>query len=130
MAKRIKDVIIPALPAVLALLLLQSGIIHRILGIKVLQLPLPFDIAAASNIKKKGLIKMKIKKFLGVILVLSLIAGLISGCGKKESVAETGNDLKELDKITVQSLWLPQGQFAGLYVADEKGFYEEEGIDV
>lgn len=63
-------------------------------------------------------------------MVLSLIAGLISGCGKKESVAETGNDLKELDKITVQSLWLPQGQFAGLYVADEKGFYEEEGINV
>lgn len=54
MAKRIKDVIIPVLPAVLALLLLQSGIIHRILGIKVLQLPLPFDIADAftNNIGK------------------------------------------------------------------------------
>ena len=36
----------------------------------------------------------------------------------------------QLEKITVQSLWFAQGQFAGLYVAKDKGFYEEEGLDV
>ncbi|MCR4926024.1 MAG: ABC transporter substrate-binding protein [Clostridiales bacterium] len=67
---------------------------------------------------------MKFKKIIGLVLVFSLIAVVISGCGKQKTTS------KELDKITVQSLWLPQGQFAGLYVADSKGFYEEEGIDV
>jgi NitT/TauT family transport system substrate-binding protein len=26
--------------------------------------------------------------------------------------------------------WVPQAQFAGYYVAQEKGFYKEEGLDV
>src|SRR5690606_17317316 len=32
--------------------------------------------------------------------------------------------------ITLQLKWVAQSQFAGYYVADEKGFYEEEGLDV
>lgn len=75
---------------------------------------------------------MKFKKIITVLLTAALTAGALSGCGAG-NVADTSKqseDSKQLDKITVQSLWLPQGQFAGLYVADQKGFYEEEGIDV
>jgi NitT/TauT family transport system substrate-binding protein len=34
------------------------------------------------------------------------------------------------DEVTLQLKWVTQAQFAGYYVAQEKGFYEEEGLDV
>ncbi len=34
------------------------------------------------------------------------------------------------DKMTLMPAWLPQAQFAGYYVALEKGFYSDENIDV
>ena len=34
------------------------------------------------------------------------------------------------DKVTLQLKWVTQAQFAGYYVAADKGFYEEEGIDI
>eukprot|EP00873_Tetraselmis_striata_P025025 jgi/Tetstr1/445289/TSEL_033087.t1 len=34
------------------------------------------------------------------------------------------------DEVTLQLKWVTQGQFAGYYVAQDKGFYEEEGLDV
>src|SRR5215217_1780503 len=34
------------------------------------------------------------------------------------------------DKVTLQLKWVPQAQFAGYYVAKDKGFYEESGLDV
>src|SRR5690349_22269038 len=34
------------------------------------------------------------------------------------------------DALTLQLKWVPQAQFAGYYVAKEKGFYDEEGLDV
>ena len=34
------------------------------------------------------------------------------------------------DKLVLQLKWVTQGQFAGYYVAKDKGFYEEAGLDV
>ena len=34
------------------------------------------------------------------------------------------------DKVTIQLKWVTQAQFAGYYVAKDKGFYEAEGLDV
>jgi len=34
------------------------------------------------------------------------------------------------DKVTLQLKWVTQAQFAGYYVAKDKGFYEEAGLDV
>jgi NitT/TauT family transport system substrate-binding protein len=34
------------------------------------------------------------------------------------------------DKLTLQLKWVTQGQFAGYYVAKDKGFYKEAGLDV
>jgi NitT/TauT family transport system substrate-binding protein len=34
------------------------------------------------------------------------------------------------DKVTLQLKWVTQAQFAGYYVAEEKGFYDEVGLDV
>ncbi len=42
----------------------------------------------------------------------------------------TFHSYSQLPKITFTPHWLPQAQFAGYYVADKMGFYEQEGIDV
>ena len=34
------------------------------------------------------------------------------------------------DKVTLQLKWVTQAQFAGYYVAKDKGFYDEAGLDV
>ena len=35
-----------------------------------------------------------------------------------------------LQKTSVQLMWLDQFEFAGFYIAKEKGFYEDVGLDV
>ncbi|MFX8335538.1 ABC transporter substrate-binding protein, partial [Acinetobacter baumannii] len=34
------------------------------------------------------------------------------------------------DAVTLQLKWVTQAQFAGYYVAKDKGFYKEAGLDV
>ena len=34
------------------------------------------------------------------------------------------------DKLTLQLQWVTQAQFAGYYVAKDKGYYADEGLDV
>jgi NitT/TauT family transport system substrate-binding protein len=59
---------------------------------------------------------------LGSIVLLTFLCGLVS-------CTETGN--KSLpDKISVQLKWEHQAQFAGLYVAEEKGYYSQENLEV
>ena len=36
----------------------------------------------------------------------------------------------QLIDVTFQSKWFPQAQFAGYFVAQSQGFYEEEGLNV
>ena len=37
---------------------------------------------------------------------------------------------KALEKVSLQLVWLDQFQFAGYYMAIEKGFYRDVGLDV
>ena len=57
------------------------------------------------------------KLMTGVALALGLSAGQVMADGHANSV-----------KLQLQ--WVTQAQFAGYYVALDKGFYEEEGLDV
>ncbi|WP_425437119.1 ABC transporter substrate-binding protein [Oceaniglobus roseus] len=41
-----------------------------------------------------------------------------------------GGAARAADDVTLQLKWVTQAQFAGYYVAQEKGFYEEEGLNV
>ena len=43
---------------------------------------------------------------------------------------ERQQETKALDEVTVQLKWVHQAQFAGMYVAQEKGYYAQEGIQV
>ncbi len=54
-------------------------------------------------------------------LMVSLMAGAMSLAAAQAWAA---------DKVTLQLKWVTQAQFAGYYVAKDKGFYEEEGLDV
>ncbi|GAB4359292.1 MAG: ABC transporter substrate-binding protein [Oricola sp.] len=46
------------------------------------------------------------------------------------ALAVTATASQAADKLTLQLKWVTQAQFAGYYVAKDKGFYEEEGLDV
>ncbi len=54
-------------------------------------------------------------------IVMGLLAGAMSLAAVQAMAA---------DKIALQLKWVAQGQFAGYYVAKDKGFYEAEGLDV
>ena len=54
-------------------------------------------------------------------MVVSLLAGAMSLAAFQAMAA---------DKVTLQLKWVTQAQFAGYYVAKDKGFYKEAGLDV
>lgn len=68
---------------------------------------------------------MKMKKCLAVLLALTLCALPLSGCKKGDSGEKDG-----LTDITVVLDWVPNTNHTGMYVALEKGYYEEAGLKV
>ncbi|MGE4483679.1 MAG: ABC transporter substrate-binding protein [Oscillospiraceae bacterium] len=87
--------------------------------------------------------KTEMKKVLLLCLSALLLSGaLLTGCGSAggeaaantSSTADTtsadGSSTDELTKLKLQTVWLPQGQFMGYYVAQAKGYYADEGIDL
>ncbi|WP_157016000.1 ABC transporter substrate-binding protein [Mesorhizobium xinjiangense] len=54
-------------------------------------------------------------------LMISMLAGAMSLAAHGALAA---------DEVTLQLKWVTQAQFAGYYVAEDQGFYEEEGLDV
>lgn len=57
------------------------------------------------------------------------LAGAVAMCGMMMAFAGPST-AKALEQVSVRLKWVAQAQFAGFYVAKEKGYYEEEGIDV
>src|SRR5215510_14619525 len=53
---------------------------------------------------------------------LTLIVAMIGAVGSGLASAQA--------KLTLQLKWVTQAQFAGYYVAKDKGFYKEAGLDV
>ncbi|SIT87372.1 ABC transporter substrate-binding protein [Microbacterium sp. RU33B] len=64
------------------------------------------------------------------VVVASLALAACSGSSSpEESGGAAEGDFEPLTSITLQLQWLPQAQFAGYYLAQEKGYFEEEGFD-
>jgi len=61
-------------------------------------------------------------KFLWFCFIISLVL-VLSACASAKTAAV-------LTPITVQLKWLHQAQFAGLYAADQNGYYAAEGLKV
>ena len=54
----------------------------------------------------------------------------LAGCGGDDDEGGGGSAGGDLDKVTLQSKWVVQAQFAGYYAALDQGYYEDEGLDV
>jgi len=65
------------------------------------------------------------KKIVLLIAALLLLAGCSNTSGSKEK-----NSAKSLKKVTVVLDWTPNTNHTGLYVAKEKGYFKEQGLDV
>jgi polar amino acid transport system substrate-binding protein len=68
---------------------------------------------------------MKGKKLNKIVLILFILLSSMTCADDPNSTDDNG-----LEKISVQLLWLHQFQFAGYYMAKEKGFYKNSGLDV
>jgi NitT/TauT family transport system substrate-binding protein len=55
------------------------------------------------------------------VLIVLAAAGVFAGCSKNQ---------KGDNEIVLQLCWLPQSEFMGFYVADDLGYYRDEGIEV
>lgn len=74
---------------------------------------------------------MKGKKLLTIITSCLLTASIFAGCSSANKTPQ--NDIaekKELTKVKVILDWTPNTNHTGLYVAKDKGYYKEEGLDV
>ncbi|HEY4553218.1 MAG TPA: ABC transporter substrate-binding protein [Bacillaceae bacterium] len=65
------------------------------------------------------------KWVVGLVLVL-----LLAGCGATEENKQGAGKKDELKKVSVVLDWTPNTNHTGLYVAQEKGYFKEEGLDV
>jgi len=74
---------------------------------------------------------MKKRNFAILMVTVVFALMVVTGCSKTEGTsATTKSSEAKLDKVTLQLKWLPQSQFMGYYVAAEKGYYKEQGIDI
>ncbi|MGX4668846.1 ABC transporter substrate-binding protein [Cerasibacillus sp. JNUCC 74] len=65
------------------------------------------------------------------LIIFALIIALLTACNTSgEEKKEKGDQAKELKKISVVLDWTPNTNHTGLYVAKEKGYFKDEGLDV
>jgi len=79
-----------------------------------------------AGMRKAGIVSIA---GIAVVVLLGLLGLTLWGCGNEDSgtpeSAETGPEA-----VSLQLQWVTQAQFAGYYMALEKGWYLEEGIDL
>lgn len=63
------------------------------------------------------------KKYIMLSIILAVV---LTGCGK----VQTPEPTRVIEKVTVPVGYIPNIQFAPLYVAMEKGYYKDAGLDV
>lgn len=76
-----------------------------------------------------GELKMKLtKKILSISLALSML--FLSACNKSDSTLNKTISNQDPNKISFVLDWTPNTNHTGIYVAIEKGYYAEEGLEV
>lgn len=68
------------------------------------------------------------KKIAAVLLCASMVFSMVA-CGEKPAEKEEAAK-KEQEKITFVLDWTPNTNHTGLYVAQDQGYFEEEGLEV
>jgi len=70
------------------------------------------------------------RRALGAIAGVAVAALALSACsGGGSTPSSSDGDFTPLTSVKLQLQWLPQAQFAGYYVALDKGYFQEEGFD-
>lgn len=70
------------------------------------------------------------RRALGAFAGIAVASLALSACaGGSSAPAESSGDFTPLTSVKLQLQWLPQAQFAGYYVALDKGYFQEEGFD-
>jgi len=69
------------------------------------------------------------RRGLAVASVALVSAIALSACAGSPAADPDSTDFEPITDIKLQLQWLPQSQFAGYYVALDKGYFEEEGFD-
>lgn len=74
------------------------------------------------------------KKVIAILLTCALALGIAAGCGANKtdvkSEANAGEKAKNKTKISFVLDWTPNTNHTGLYVAKDKGYFSEAGLDV
>ena len=72
----------------------------------------------------------RLKKAFVLFIGLSLV--ILSACSNKTSTTDTGGEAgkEELKDISIMLDWYPNAVHSFLYIAKEKGYFEEEGLNV
>lgn len=71
------------------------------------------------------------KRILAALLAMALVSSM-AGCGQKENEDSEKADSsdKDLTKVTFVLDWTPNTNHTGIYVALEKGYFEDAGLEV
>lgn len=72
---------------------------------------------------------MKLKKLISLGIVSILAVGMLTGCSSEDNKSK-GNKDESLEKVTMVLDWTPNTNHTGLYVALDKGYYKDLGLDV
>jgi NitT/TauT family transport system substrate-binding protein len=68
------------------------------------------------------------KRLVAGALLAAVVA--VASAAAVATHASAASQQAKLTKVTLQSKWVPQAQFAGYYAALAKGFYKQAGLDV
>jgi putative hydroxymethylpyrimidine transport system substrate-binding protein len=64
------------------------------------------------------------------LVMVGLLLLLISACGKEEAVKTSSTSGAELQKVSLMLDWYPNAVHSFLFVAQEKGYFKEQGLEV
>jgi NitT/TauT family transport system substrate-binding protein len=80
----------------------------------------------------KGRNRMKGRTWFWLVALLAVATFGLAACGGDDESAggTTTGAAATKDKVALQLKWVTQAQFAGYYAAKEKGYYDDEGLDV
>jgi NitT/TauT family transport system substrate-binding protein len=70
---------------------------------------------------------MRRSRWLALAASIAVVAFALTACGGDDG---GGGDSAAKDKVTLQSKWVVQAQFAGYYAALDQGYYDDENLDV
>lgn len=68
---------------------------------------------------------------LSIVFSFIIVLTILSACGNENEAQDTSEVASdEVEKVSIMLDWYPNAVHSYLYVADEKGYFEEEGLDV